>query len=353
MQVSVSDQNPKENLKGRPLEELEARFTELGHPTFRSRQLFRWIYKERQNDFSQMTDLSKAFRAELDAAFSLPSLSIAQKMESADGTIKFLVQLPDGEKVESVYIPTEGRVTLCISAQVGCKMACTFCATGYMKFTRNLKSWEIVDQLLSVPVPRPITNIVMMGMGEPFDNYDEVMKALQIIQDPRGIKIGKRHITVSTVGLTKQMQPFVDAHLGKLAISLHGTTDEQRATIMPINRRYPIGELMETCRNLKFKGRGRVTFEYLLIRDFNDSDEDAHRLVELVKGFPCKINLLAYNENPFIHFKRPDEERVLAFQHILINNFLTATYRKSRGRDIAAACGQLRTQDQKMAKLLN
>jgi 23S rRNA (adenine2503-C2)-methyltransferase len=335
----------KENLKGLPVKHLEKRLVDLGHPAFRGRQLFRWIYQERETDFIKMTDLSKKFRADLAERFELPQLTIHTRMESQDGTIKYLVQLPDGEKVESVYIPTEDRVTLCISTQVGCKMGCTFCATGYMKFTRNLKSWEIVDQLLAVPTPRPVTNLVLMGMGEPFDNFDEVMKALEIFHDPTGPQIGKRHITVSTVGITKQMQPFVDASLGKLAISLHGTTDEQRATIMPINRRYPIGELMETCRNLKFRNRDRVTFEYLLIRDFNDSDEDAQRLVKLVKGIPCKINLLAYNENPFIDFKRPDEERVLEFQNILLAHHLTVTYRKSRGRDIAAACGQLRTRE--------
>jgi 23S rRNA (adenine2503-C2)-methyltransferase len=344
----TTENEPKENLKGLPIKQLEKRIAELGHPAFRGRQLFRWIYQERQTDFALMTDLSKKFRAELSAHFELPSLSVYSKAESEDGTIKYLVQLGDGEKVESVYIPTEGRVTLCISTQVGCKMGCTFCATGYMKFTRNLKTWEIVDQLLSLPMPRRVTNLVLMGMGEPFDNFDEVMKALEIFHDPSGPQIGKRHITVSTVGITKQMQPFVDASIGKLAISLHGTTDEQRATIMPINRRYPIGELMDTCRNLKFKNRDRVTFEYLLIRDFNDSNEDAERLVKLVKGIPCKINLLAYNENPFINFKRPDEARVLDFQNTLLAHNLTATYRRSRGRDIAAACGQLRTKEDRL-----
>jgi 23S rRNA (adenine2503-C2)-methyltransferase len=230
-------------------------------------------------------------------------------------------------------------------------MACTFCATGYMKFTRNLKAWEIVDQLLSLDFPAPVTNIVMMGMGEPFDNYDEVIRALEIFQDPSGPQIGKRHITVSTVGITSKVQQFIDANVGKLAISLHGTTEEQRAKIMPINRKFPLAGLMETCRNLKFKGRLRVTFEYILIKGLNDSDEDARRLVSLVEGIPCKINLLAYNENPFVDFKRPAEDRVLAFQNILLRAQLTATYRKSRGRDIAAACGQLRTEAEQRAAM--
>ena len=232
---------------------------------------------------------------------------------------------------------------MCLDAS-GLQNGLCFLREGYQKFTRNLKSWEIVDQLISLTFPVPITNIVLMGMGEPFDNYKEVIRALQIFQDPFGPKIGKRHITVSTVGLVPQIQTFVDANLGKLAISLHGTTDEQRAKIMPINRKYPLDQLMETCRNLKFKGRGRVTFEYILIKGINDSDEDAYRLAKLFQTIPCKINLLAYNENPFIDFKRPSEERVLNFQSILLAKGYTVTYRRSRGRDIGAACGQLRTE---------
>jgi 23S rRNA (adenine2503-C2)-methyltransferase len=340
----------KENLKGLPVDELETRLAADGHPPFRGRQLFRWIYQVREHDFAQMTDLSKGFRAELTTKFELPRLEVASADASTDGTVKYLVRLPDGERVESVFIPTEDRNTLCVSTQVGCKMGCTFCATAYQGFTRNLKAWEIVDQLISVPTPAPVTNIVLMGMGEPLDNFDEVIRALKIFQDPMGPKIGKKHITLSTVGLTPKIQKFVDTNLGHLAISLHGTTDEQRATIMPVNRKYPIANLMDTCRNLKFKGKKRVTFEYLLIKDFNDSVEDARRLVKLVSGFPSKINLLAYNENPYIHFKRPDESRVLAFQAVLLDKGLTATFRRSRGRDIAAACGQLRIQEKVAAR---
>lgn len=339
----------KENLKGLTLKGLEEKMVAIGQPAFRGRQLFRWIYQEKQTDFEKMTDLSKAFRQELSEKFFLPTVSIAEEHRSEDGTVKFLVRLEDGNKVESVFIPTEGRNTLCVSTQVGCKMACTFCATGYQKFTRDLMSWEIVDQLLSLPFPGKVTNIVMMGMGEPFDNFTEVKKALEIFQHPSGPQIGKRHITVSTVGLTSKIQEFVDANLGKLAISLHGTTEEQRGNIMPINRKYPLQELMETCRNLKFKGRDRVTFEYILIKDVNDSDEDAHRLSKLLRSIPCKINLLAYNENPFVDFKRPSEARVLSFQNILIRDHYTTTYRKSRGRDIAAACGQLSTEAERRA----
>jgi 23S rRNA (adenine2503-C2)-methyltransferase len=214
-----------------------------------------------------------------------------------------------------------------------------------MGFTRNLTSGEIIDQFLSTPTPKKVTNIVLMGMGEPLDNYEEVRKALQILQDPRGPKIGKRHITLSTVGIAPKMEKFILDNLGKLAISLHGTTDEQRAKIMPVNRRYPIATLMDACRSLNLRHNRRITFEYLLIKDLNDSPEDAYRLDELLKHIPSKINLLAYNENPYIDFKRPSNERILAFQKILLDQGHTATFRISRGRDIAAACGQLRTKE--------
>lgn len=338
----------KENLKGLTMPQLEAKMVSLGHSAYRGRQLFRWINLRRVSDFQQMTDLQKGLREEFASKFELPRVTVRISQESAfDGTVKYLVSLPDGETVESVFIPSEDRNTLCVSTQVGCKMACTFCATGYMKFTRDLKAWEIVDQLLSLPFPSPVTNVVMMGMGEPFDNYEEVISALEILTHPMGPQIGKRHVTVSTVGLTPKIQNFLDANLGKLAVSLHGTTEEQRAKIMPINRKHPLDELMQTCRTVRIPGRNRITFEYILIRDFNDTDADARRLAKLLRGIPSKINLLAYNENPFIDFKRPTEERVLSFQRILLAEGYTATYRRSRGRDIAGACGQLRTQEEK------
>lgn len=331
----------KTTLKGVPLRELEAIVQARGHSAYRGQQLFRWINQKRVQSFDEMSDLSRSFRAELSDNFELPMLKIAEQHESTDGTTKFLVELPDRKKVESVFIPNENRRTLCVSTQVGCKMACQFCATGYQKFTRNLAAWEIVEQLYCIGLP--VTNVVLMGMGEPFDNYDEVMKALSILSDPHGPQIGKRHITVSTVGISRKIDDFIKADLGKLAISLHGTTDEQRSKIMPINRKYPLSELMDLCQNLNMRSGLRLTFEYVLLSGLNDSDEDARRLVRLVRDIPCKINLLAYNENPFIDIKRPSEERVLSFQRILLDAHLTATYRRSRGRDIGAACGQLTT----------
>lgn len=330
-------------LKGLTQEELEAQAVSLGHPAFRGRQLFRWLYQENVSDFSQMTDLSKSFREQLAQQFSLPRIQTAEEQHSVDGTVKYLARLEDGQKVEAVFIPAEDRNTLCVSTQVGCKMGCTFCATAYQGWTRDLKSWEIVDQLFSLKFPSPISNIVLMGMGEPFDNYDEVIRALKIFQHPNGAQIGKRHITVSTVGLTPKIQTFLDANLGKLAISLHGTTEEQRGAIMPVSRKYPIENIVSVCRQLKMKARERITFEYLLIRDFNDSLEDAKRLARLLEGIPSKINLLAYNENPFTKFKRPSDETIVKFKELLLSRNLTATFRVSRGRDIAAACGQLRT----------
>ncbi|MBI1860956.1 MAG: 23S rRNA (adenine(2503)-C(2))-methyltransferase RlmN [Deltaproteobacteria bacterium] len=330
-------------IKGMPIPELEGVIQGLGHSGYRAKQLFRWVHQKKINNFQDMSDLSKAFRTECDTRFELPQLAVHEQHESSDGTIKYVIRLSDDKKVEAVYIPAEDRQTLCISTQVGCKMACAFCATGYQKFSRDLKSWEIVDQLFVVNTPKPITNIVLMGMGEPFDNYDEVMRALQIFSHPFGPQIGKRHITVSTVGISDKIEAFIKADIAKLAISLHGTTDEQRSKIMPINKKYPLTELMDLCRSLTMKRGLRVTFEYVLLKDLNDSDEDARRLVKLVRDIPCKLNLLAYNENPFIDIKRPAEERVLAFQKILLEAHLTTTYRRSRGRDIGAACGQLTT----------
>lgn len=330
-----------DTLKGMPLADLERVIENAGHSRYRARQLFRWINQRRVNTYDEMTDLSRSFRKEIKQSYTLACLKIVKQQASSDGTIKFVIELHDNKQVEAVYIPFENRSTLCISTQVGCKMACQFCATGYQKFTRDLMAWEIVEQLFCVGLK--VTNIVLMGMGEPFDNYDEVMKALQIFSDPLGPQIGKRHITVSTVGISSKIEGFIEADIAKLAISLHATTDEQRARIMPINRKYPLRDLMTLCRQLNMRKGIRLTFEYVLLDGVNDSDEDARRLVRLVADIPCKINLLAYNENPFIDMKRPSEERVLSFQRILLDANLTATYRRSRGRDIAAACGQLTT----------
>lgn len=339
-----------QNLKGIPLPRLEAKLEELGHSRYRGQQLFQWIHQKRARGFEEMTNLSKKFRAELAEKFALPTLKVHSRQESEDGTIKFLVELEDGNHVESVFIPMKGRNTLCVSTQVGCKMACSFCATGYQRFTRNLKAWEIVEQLIGLEFPEPVTNMVFMGMGEPFDNFDAVMDALRILQDPMGPQIGKRHITVSTVGLSDRIPEFIQANVGRLAISLHGTTDEQRSKIMPVNRKFNLETLLGTCRDLGLKGSMRITWEYLLIRDHNDSDEDAHRLAKILRDIPSKINLLAYNENPFVDFRRPTEKRVLAFQKILMDHGYVATYRRSRGRDIAGACGQLRTQEERALK---
>lgn len=334
----------KENLKGLTRPALEEKMASLGHSPYRGRQLFQWIYQKRETDFHKMTNLAKEFRRELDERFYLPRITVESRKVSADGTVKYLVGLEDSERIESVYIPMTDRNTLCVSTQVGCRMGCRFCATGHQKFRRNLLCWEIVDQLLSIDTPEPVTNVVVMGMGEPLDNYEEVVKALGILQDPLGPQIGKRHITISTVGLTPKIRELADADLGKVAISLHGTTDGQRRSIIPVSRRYPMNELLDTCRSIDLKGRSRFTFEYLLIRDINDSDEDAERLAKLLQGIPSKINLLAYNENSFADFRRPDEERIQKFQSLLADKGYTVTYRRSRGADIAGACGQLWTE---------
>ncbi len=329
----------KKNIKLFTLEELSSLMLKEKESTYRAKQIFRWLYREKIKDFSKMSDISKLFRKHLCENYSIPSIKIIDKKISKDTTIKYLMELNDGNKIESVFIPKEERNTFCLSTQVGCKMKCAFCATGQTKFVRNLEAWEITDQLLSAEVPNPLTNVVFMGMGEPFDNFHNVVKAIHIIIE--GLGIGKRHITVSTVGVIPFIEKFWELDIGKLAISLHGTTEEQREYAIPISRKYRLHDIIECCENLKPLPRKRVTFEYLLIDNFNDSDRDALRLAKLLSKTRCKINLLAYNETPFSEFKRPPEERILSFQSILQKKNYTVTYRRSRGRDVFAACGQL------------
>lgn len=329
----------KKNIKSFTLEELSSLMVQNGESAYRGRQIFRWIYRERKNNFLEMTDISKRFRNYLSENYSIPTLQVIDEKKSNDGSVKYLIKLNDENLIESVFIPLPDRNTFCVSTQVGCKMKCAFCATGQRKFIRNLDEWEIVDQLLCTNTPKPVTNVVFMGMGEPFDNFDNVIKAIKIITT--GLEIGKRHITVSTVGIIPYIEKFWDLDIAKLAISLHGTTEEQRKAVIPISGKYTLLDIIKTCENLKPKKRQRITFEYLLIKDFNDSDADALRLSKLLANTKSKINLLAYNENPPLDFKRPSEERITNFQNILRSKNYTVTYRQSRGRDVFGACGQL------------
>ena len=342
----------KQNLKALSFDEMEGFVKGLGWPRYRADQILRWIYQKGITDFGSMTDLSQANRRTLVARAYISQLKIIAVQDSVDGTRKFLFGLEDGNNIETVLIPDENeasqRLTLCISTQVGCTLDCSFCLTGRMGLKRNLKAHEIVDQMLAVesllkPTDQHITNIVMMGMGEPLANFHQVVEAIHCISDPRGIGFSQRRITVSTAGLVPQIRLLGTLGLKvNLAISLNATTDETRNQIMgTINRKYPIKDLLKACREHPLPPRRRLTFEYVLIKGVNDSPLHAQRLGKLLKSIHCKVNLIPYNEHPRSDFQRPSDPEVLRFQKILTDAHLDAFIRKSKGRDILAACGQL------------
>ena len=313
-------------------------------PKYRAGQLLHWIYERFVLSLQEITEFSKALRSELAQVAYISNLGLADRQRSKDGTEKFLFSLEDGHAIESVLIPDKDRLTLCISSQVGCAMGCGFCLTGIAGLVRNLKAHEIIDQIISVNrliAPRRITNIVLMGMGEPLANFDEVVEALWRITGLMGIS--KRRITLSTSGIVPRMLELTaKAPDVNLAISLNATTDEVRSRIMPINRTYPIKELLDACRRYPLKPRRRITFEYVLIGGVNDTRADAKRLVKLLKGIPCKVNLIPYNPHDQSNMKRPSEETVLEFQKVVADGNVTVLIRESKGQDILAACGQLR-----------
>ncbi|HZX47729.1 MAG: 23S rRNA (adenine(2503)-C(2))-methyltransferase [Thermodesulfovibrio sp. RBG_19FT_COMBO_42_12] len=340
----------KADLRDLDLAELEDFALALGLQRYRGRQLFHWVYGKGVDSLDMMTDLSKESRELLSEKTYISSLQEERRQYSSDGTEKFLFELEDGHRVESVLIPEEDRLTLCISTQVGCGMGCTFCLTGKGGLARNLKSSEIVNQVLLVqkglPEGRGVTNIVIMGMGEPLSNFNNVIKAIEILKHPLGPAIGARRITLSTAGLVTGIKKLGESNLNiNLAISLNASTDDQRSQIMPVNSKYPLKKLIGACREFPLR-KGRVlSFEYVLLEGVNDSPEDARRVSTLLKGIPCKINLIPFNEFPGAPYKSPSEKAVLRFQEILTNNNYSVFIRKPRGRDILAACGQLREEE--------
>ena len=337
----------KIDLRNFSLAELEEFALALGLQKYRGRQLFHWVYGKRVDSLEMMTDLSKESRELLSEKACISKLLDIRRQVSSDGTEKFLFKLEDGHSVESVLIPEEDRLTLCISTQVGCGMGCTFCLTGKGGLVRNMVSSEIVNQVLQVQkglqARRGITNIVIMGMGEPLSNYNNVTKAIEILKHPLGPAIGARRITLSTAGLVPGIRKLGECSLNiNLAISLNASTDEQRNLIMPINKKYPLKKLLDACREFPLRKGRMLSFEYVLLEGINDSPEDAIKVVKLLKGMCCKINLIPFNEFPGAPYKRPSEESVLKFQEILTNHNYTVFIRKPHGRDILAACGQLR-----------
>lgn len=334
------------DIKNLTLEELSAFISHLGKEKFRATQIMKWVYQKKAGTFDDMTNLSKDFRESLKSVAFISSLHAIKVEVSRDGTKKYLFQLADGNTIESVLIPDEDRLTLCISSQVGCPLDCGFCLTGSGGFVRNLETSEIVNQICAVQEDLPddarMTNIVFMGMGEPLLNYNNVLKALKIMINGDGLNFSIRKITVSTSGIVPEMLRLGTDTNVNLAVSLNATTDEVRTRLMPVNKKYPLNKLIAACREYPLAPRRRITFEYILIKGINDSLEDARRLARLVKGIPCKINLIPYNEHEGSVFKRPSDEVIRPFQEILQNVGYTALLRTSKGVDISAACGQLR-----------
>ncbi len=331
------------------LHELESSLAELGHPRFHARQIFQWIYKRGLSDFAQMSDLPRELRAQLAAECVVTTPAVERVERSSDGTTKFLLRLADGKHIESVFIPDTPAQTFCISTQVGCAMRCAFCLTGKMGIDRNLTPGEIAGQVRVLATELGMLdrrfNIVLMGMGEPLHNYEATMKALRILADEHGFALSGRRMTLSTVGVLPALERLATEPLmPNLAISLHATTEEQRDLLVPINRKYGLKELLDACRRFPIKRRERITFEYVMLQDVNDSPEDARRLVRLLHGIRGKVNLLPLNEAPGIPFDRPSDQRVDRFARILSEHGITVSVRKSRGRDIRAACGQLITE---------
>ncbi len=344
--------NSRINVKSLSQDELQARLVDMGLKTYRAGQILKWIYMHHALSFEEMTNIAKAERGLLASLFTIPSPKINKVEVSRDGTRKFLFELEDRHTIESVLIPDEDRQTLCVSSQVGCRQACRFCLTGSRGFTRDLRAYEIADQVLEVSRilnqegTQGITNIVLMGMGEPLANFDEVIKALKIITSETGLGFSPRRVTVSTAGLVPEIEKLGGSGVKvNLAVSLNATTDEVRDRIMPVNRRYPIKELLAACKRFPVEPRRRITFEYVMLKGVNDSGEDAQRLAKLLRGIKCKVNLIPFNPFPGSEFERPEDTAVRRFQKILLDHNYTAPVRESRGRDISAACGQLRERE--------
>ena len=328
-------------------------------------QIWQWIYQWGVRDFDSMTNLSKGYRAELAEKFVIEVPEVVTRQESEDGTRKYLVRIAGGHEVEVVYIPEEGRGTLCVSSQVGCTLTCSFCHTGTQKLVRNLTAAEIIGQVMvarddldewpetgtRTDEARLLSNIVLMGMGEPLYNFENVRDAMKIAMDPEGIQLSRRRITLSTSGVVPEIHRTA-AEIGcQLAVSFHATTDEVRNKLVPINKRWNIEELLDALRAYpKVSNSERITFEYVMLKGVNDSDEDAHRLVELIKGIPAKINLIPFNEWPGSPYERSSNNRIRAFADIVYNAGYASPVRKPRGEDIMAACGQLKSATERARK---
>ena len=346
------------NILGLSRAALEAEVTARGLPKFRARQLWRWVWRHGLTSFDEMSDLGKPVRGQFAELFTVDRPAVSRRLQSADGTIKWLLRFTDGHEVESVYIPDKDRGTLCISSQVGCTLTCSFCHTGTQKLVRNLTVEEIcgqvllaMDELADWPAGKPnrrLTNVVLMGMGEPLFNYENVAEALRIIMCGEGVALSKRRITLSTSGVVPEIKRCGDDLGVNLAISLHAVRDELRNELVPINRKYPLAELIEACRNYPgLSNARRITWEYVMLDGVNDSDEDCRALLRLIKGIPSKLNLIPFNPWPGSPYVCSSGDRINAFANRVMKAGYASPVRTPRGRDILAACGQLKSASQR------
>ena len=342
--------NNMKNIKDYNLEELKQEFIKIGEKPFRAEQVFKWLYTTNITSFDEMTNLSLDLREKLKREFTMCVYNIIKKQESSDGTKKYLFDVLDGNAIETVLMEYKYGKSLCVSSQIGCKMGCKFCASTGIKFERSLTSGEIVEQVLAVQRDEniKISNIVFMGIGEPLDNYDNVINAIKILNNQKGLNIGARHISISTSGLVPRIYDLANENLQcTLSISLHATTDEKRSALMPVNNAYNIEQLLKACKDYLAKTNRRISFEYALAKDNNDNLEDAKRLVKLLKGMLCHVNLIPINKIENGKFTKSSNENIMKFRDYLNDNGIVATIRRELGSDIDAACGQLRRKNLK------
>ncbi len=335
----------KKNLKSFTYSEMVALMREMGEKPYRATQLFNWLWRKGETDIMNFSDIKKSFRERLMEEFHVPSLIEKQRLYSSDGSVKFIFELPDGKEIESVFIPDRGRRTVCVSTQVGCPIGCKFCATGLLLgYKRNLEEWEIAEQVLRVGLAlnTRITNVVYMGMGEPFLNFDAAIRSAYILNDDHALNIGARKVTISTVGIVPGIYKLAEQKKQfKLAISLHSAIQSKREEIIPVARRFPLKELRKAVFAYYHAKKRFITFEYVLLSGFNDSDEDIDAIDRFLKGLPSKINLIPFNPFPGSEFRAPTESEIYRFYTKLMQLPYTVTLRKSKGQDVAAACGQL------------
>ncbi len=338
------------NIKDYNLEELINEIIKIGEKKFRAEQIFKWIHQENVTNFEEMTNLSLELREKLKQNYTLGVFNILKKQIAADGTIKYLFDVLDGNAIETVLMQYHHGYSICVSSQIGCKMGCKFCASTGIPFSRSLSSGEIVEQILAVQRDEniKISNVVFMGIGEPLDNYDNVVNAIRIINNPKGINIGARHISVSTSGLVPKIYQLAEENIQcTLSISLHATTDEKRSKMMPVNNLYNIEQLIQACKDYIAKTNRRVSFEYALAKESNDNLEDAKQLVKLLRGMNCHVNLIPINKIENGIYTKSSNESIIKFRDYLNEHGIVATIRRELGSDIDAACGQLRRKNLK------